>query len=271
VPLLKKGSEKNKAFCLLMVLLVQVFLFSSLIASPAFAQKATVNLKKYKVEILPFKKQIQKKYQLKLVHPYSFELKTIQKSLVDLKFKQKNILNVKKGRIFNNDLVKRLAPLIQDKFTQVNSKQRVSFKIYNASRAVYLQGDTFMTSGGLNWRITALRGIKWGIEDFSVSGEPWVLVLQKGQTYKQRYWKGSTQVAQDIVNWVIFENVLPTSSRKLPEPDPIPSLMKDKIPSSKHTTSDIKERLHLLKQLREENVITEKEYLSKRREILGQL
>jgi len=267
--LLKKGLVKNKAFCLLLVLLVQVFLFLSLITSPAFAQKATVSLKKYKVEILPLKKKIQKKYQLKLVHPYSFQLKTIQKSLVALKFKQKNIFNAKKGRIFNNDLVKRLAPLIQDKFSQVNSNQRVSFKIYNASRKLYLQGDTFLTSEGLNWRLTALQGIKWGIEDFSVSGEPWILVLQKGQAYKQRYWKGSTQVAQDIVNWVIFENVLPTSSRKLPEPSPNPSPIKDKKSPRKH--SDIKERLHLLKQLRKENVITEKEYLSKRREILNQL
>jgi hypothetical protein len=223
VPLLKKGLVKNKAFCLLLVLLVQVFLFSSLITSPAFAQKATIKINKYKVEILSLKKQTQKKYQLKLVHPYSFQLKTIQKSLVALKFKEKNIFNVKKGRIFNNDLVKRLAPLIQDKFSLINSNQRVSFKVYNASRAVYLRGDTFLTSEGLHWRFTALRGVKWGIEDFSVSGEPWILVLQKGLAYKQRYWKGSTQIAQDITNWVVFENILPTSSRKLPEPAPNPS------------------------------------------------
>lgn len=269
--MIKKGLERNKAFCLLLVLLVQVFLFSTLITSPAFAQKAISKIKKYKVEILPFKKQTQKKYQLKLVHPYSFQLKTIQKSLVALKFKEKNIFNVKKGRIFNNDLVKRLAPLIKDKFSLVNSKQRVSFKIYKASGAVYLRGDTFLTSEGLHWRFTALRGVKWGIEDFSVSGEPWILVLQKGQTYKQRYWKGSTQIAQDITNWVVFENVLPITSRILPEPNPNPSPLKDKKLPRKQTTSDIKERLHLLEQLRKENVITEKEYTSKRSEILGQL
>lgn len=262
---------KHKTFCLFLILHVQVFLFFSLITSPAFAQKATDNLKKYKVEILPLKNQVQKKYQLKLVHPYSFQLKTIQKSLVALKFKQKNILNVKKGRIFNNDLVKRLAPLIQDKFTQANSNQRVSFKIYNASRKLYLRGDTFLTSEGLNWRFTALRGIKWGIEDFSVSGEPWVLVLQKGQAYKQRYWRGSTQIAQDITNWVVFDEILPTASRKLPEPAPNPSFMKDKKIPRKHTSSEFKERLDLLDQLRKEKVITEKEYIDKRRGILGQL
>jgi hypothetical protein len=61
----------------------------------------------------------------------------------------------------------------------------------------------------------------------------------------------------------------PFSSRKLPEPGPNPSPIKDKKSPRKH--SDIKERLHLLKQLRKENMITEKEYLNKRREILNQL
>jgi hypothetical protein len=262
---------KHKTFCIFLILHVQVFLLSGFFVPPTFAQKATVNLKKYKVEILPLKKPIQKKYQLKLVHPYSFQLKTIQKSLVALKFKQKNILNVKKGRIFNNDLVKRLAPLIQDKFTLVNSNQRVSFKIYNASRKLYLQGDTFLTSEGLNWRFTALRGIKWGIEDFSVSGEPWILVLQKGQAYKQRYWRGSSKVAQDITNWLIFDKILPTASRKLTEPTqnrlPLKNEKHFKIP----TASEVKKRLDLLDQLREENIITEKEFIDKRRGILGQL
>ncbi len=95
--------------------------------------------------------------------------------------------------------------------------------------------------------------------------------MQTGQAYKQRYWKGSTQVAQDITNWIIFENVLPTSSRKLPEPAPYTSPMNDKNLLKRHTPSDIKERLHLLDQLRKENLITEKEYIDKRREILGQL
>ncbi|MBL7021038.1 MAG: hypothetical protein ISR86_10915 [Nitrospinaceae bacterium] len=261
---------KNKASCLLLVLLVQAFLFFGFVVPSAYAQKTINSLKKYKVEILPLNKQVRKKYKLKLIHPYSFQLKTLQKSLVALKFKKKNIFNVKQGRIFNNALVKHLAPLIQKKFSQANSSQRISFQIPNASGAAYIQGDTFLTSEGLHWRFTLLRGVKWGIEDFSVSGEPWILVLQKEQAYKQRYWKGSTQLAQDIVNWVIFKNVLPTSSRKLPEPASHPQTQKDKESHKKHTASGIKERLHLLKQLQEENVITEKEYARKRREILGQ-
>ena len=258
---------KNKASCLPLVLLIQAFCILCLFIPPAFSQKATVNLKKYKVEILPLKKEIQKKYKLKLIHPYSFRLKTIQKCLLSLKFKEKNTLNAHKGRVFNNDLVKRLAPLIQERFSQANSSQRISFKISNASGKAYLQGDTFLTSEGMHWRFTALRGVRWGIEDFSVSGEPWALILHRGQAYKQRHWQGSAQVAQDITNWIIFEKILPTASRKLPEPVPNRSPLKDKIP----TASEVKERLNLLDQLRKENVITEKEYIDKRRGILEQL
>lgn len=260
-----------KTFCILLVFMLQVVCSLELFASLAFAQKTKVNLKKYKVEILPLKKEVQKKYQLKLVHPYSFQLKTIQKCLVALRFKEKNTLNAHKGRVFNNDLVKRLAPLIQDRFSRANSNQRVAFKISNASGKAYIQGDTFLTPEGMHWRLTALRSIKWGIEDFSVSGEPWGLVLQKGQTYKQRYWGGSTKIAQDITNWVIFENVLPISSRKLPEPVQKLSNQKNKESLKKPVFTDIKKRLHLLEQLRKENVISEKEYAKKRREILDQL
>jgi hypothetical protein len=257
---------RNKIFCLPLIGFVHALLFLSLVVPPAFAQKATSNLKKYQVEIHPLKKQVQRKYQLKLIHPYSFRLKTIQKSLVALRFKKKDIFNVQKGRVFSNDWVKRLAPLIQGKFSQANPKQRIAFKISDASGAPYFRGDTFLTPEGLHWRFTVLRGVRWGIEDFSVSGEPWVLLLQKGQAHKQRFWKGSTQVAQDIVNWVIFKNILPVASQKLSSPKLSP--WKGKKP--KPTASDVKERLHLLDQLRQENVITEKEYVKKRSEILGQ-
>ncbi|MFT4577241.1 MAG: hypothetical protein ACI8PD_000443 [Nitrospinales bacterium] len=261
---------QNKAYCISLVLLIQVFCLLCPFVPPAFPQKAPGNLKKYKVEILPLKKETQKKYKLKLIHPYSFRLKTIQKCLASLTFKEKNTLNAHKGRVFNNDLVKRLAPLIQDRFSRANSNQRISFKISNASGKAYLQGDTFFTSQGLHWRLTALRGVRWGIEDFSVSGEPWGLILQKGQTFKQRFWQGSTQVAQNITSWIIFETVLPVASRKLQEPVQKPSNLKNKISLKKPTFTDVKERLRLLEQLRKENVITEKEYINKRKGILDQ-
>jgi hypothetical protein len=61
-----------------------------------------------------------------------------------------------------------------------------------------------------------------------------------------------------------FVNNFPKMGKTLPKP----FALKDTIFRRKHTTSDIKERFHLLEQSREKNVITEKEYTSKCREIL---
>ena len=51
VSLLKMELDKNKAFFLLLVLLVQIFLFSSLITLSAFAQKANNQLKNIKLRL----------------------------------------------------------------------------------------------------------------------------------------------------------------------------------------------------------------------------
>jgi hypothetical protein len=66
--------------------------------------------------------------------------------------------------------------LIKDIFSQVNSIQRVKFKIHKATGAVYLKAGKFLTSEGLRWRFNALQGVKCRVEDFSFSGEPWILV-----------------------------------------------------------------------------------------------
>ncbi|MEK9630077.1 MAG: hypothetical protein VW455_13790, partial [Nitrospinota bacterium] len=98
----------------------------------------------------------------------------------------------------------------------------------------------------------------------------WALIPAKGQGYKKRYWRGLSEVAQDIPNWIIFENILPVEPRKLPKPPLNPSSLKDKNPPKIPAASEVKERLDLLEQLRKENVITEEEYINKRKGILNQ-
>ena len=80
------------------------------------------------------------------------------------------------------------------------------------------------------------------------------------KTYKQRYWRWSTQLVQDITNWVVFKKVFVNNLPKMGKTFPNPFNLKDKIFSWKHTTSYIKKHFHLLKQSREKNVINEIEY-----------
>jgi hypothetical protein len=64
-----------------------------------------------------------------------------------------------------------------------------------------------------------------------------------------------------------FANNLP----KMGKTPPNLFALKDKVFPRKQTTSDIKEHFNLLEKSRENNVLTEKEYMSKCKEILGQL
>ncbi len=238
-----------------------------LFAAPVFAQKNESNKAAYEASVLPFDEGEKKRYDLKIVHPYSMPLKTIQKSMASLVYKKKDLFNVQSGRVFSADLIQRLAPLIAKNFARANKDQRISFKVVDSAGKIHTRGDTFLTPEGLHWRLTAVKRERWGIEDFSVSGEPWKLVLQKDQTYKQRYWRGSRKVAQDIGAWVICKNILPEKSRVMREPVQEKPRRVDKS-STRPDANEIRDRLQTLEQLRKENAVTEEEYKTKRKEIL---
>jgi len=103
-----------------------------------------------------------------------------------------------------------------------------------------------------------------------LTGEPWVLLPQKNQTYKKWRWKKSKRISRDITNWLIAENILPATSNILPERQPTdlaPSKRTDPLPE-KHTTKD---RLLKLERLWKEKIITDEEYKAKRKDILNDL
>ncbi len=234
------------------------------------AQRLGVNLSGFAVGVENFKKSEKRKYGLKVIHPYSFRLKTIQKSMGLLKYRKKSFFGQDQKRIFKNEVIKKLAPKIKRNFEQADSNQRVSFEIFSRSGKKFIKGDTFLTPQGLNWRFTILRWEKWDIDSFDVTGEPWVLVAQKDQAYKKWFWKKSKRVSRNITNWLIFKNISPISSNILPTLRPSISIQK-KQSNHDDLKPSIKSRLLEVEKLWQEKIITEEEYRAKRKEILNDL
>ena len=234
------------------------------------AQRTGINLSGYSVELENFKKNEIEQYGLKIIHPYSFSLEVIQKSMESLFYKQKSLLGSKDGTVFKKAIIKTIAPIIIEKFKRADKNQKVAFEIYSRSGEKFIQGETFLTSEGLNWRFKILRWEKRGIDSFEMAGEPWILYPQKNQTYKKWRWKKSKRVSRDITNWLIAENVLPVYPNTLPGPPPADSVSSQKTdhPSGERT---IKNRLLELERLRKEKLITDEEYSTKRKEILSDL
>lgn len=111
-----------------------------------------------------------------------------------------------------------------------------------------------------------MNGSKRKIDDFSVMGESWKLVPLKGQWYKTK--KPYKNLVQDITNWIVFRNIRPVSSRVikiLPQREKTP---KERTFLPEATAVEIKKRLQVLEELKRDNMISEKEYQQKRKEIL---
>ena len=240
-------------------------------SSPAaFAQRTGINLSGYSVELEPFRKHEKKQYGLNVAHPYSFSLKIIQESMRSLFYKQKSMFSSKEGEIFKSRIIKTIAPVITEKFKRANKDQKISFEIYSRSGKKFIQGETFLTRQGLNWRFKILRWEKRDIDSFEMTGEPWVLLPQKYQTYKKWRWKKSKRVSRDITNWLIAEDIIPIASNILPEQQPT-NLTPSKKADSPQENRTTKDRLLKLERLWKEKIITDEEYSEKRRQILSDL
>jgi len=248
--------------CILSTLLISSF--------SASAQRTGINLAGYSVNLEPFSKNEKKYYQLEIIHPYAFSQDIIKQSLQTLIYKKDSFLGSKEDTIFKKRVVDIIAPIIADKFRKADRNQKIAFEIYSRSGEKYIQGDTFLTSQGLNWRFSIIRWEKRAIDSLEISGEPWVLFPQKNQTYKKWRWEKSKRVSRDITNWLISENILPDASNILPESRALPPLPQK---SNQHPseTRSLKDRLMELKQLRKENLISEEEYQAKRKELLSDL
>lgn len=222
---------------------------------------------RYSVTIASFGANEKEKYRLKIIHPYSFDLKIIRKCLVNLAYQKRIIRWSKKKRVFPTGTVKQLALLIVEQFAQADKNHRVIFKITGPSGKIKVKGDTFLTPEGIQWRLTVINYSRREVDEFSVMGESLRLVPLKGQSYKTK--KPLKNVIQDITNWIIFTKFRPIVSKTVEFPKPKGPGEKDQ--PALRDTSDIKERLRTLEDLKREGLINEKEYKTKREDILNSL
>jgi len=253
---------KNKRLLLSVVALPAVLLFFGL-RLPAAAENASTDKLQFHVGVAPFKSGEREKYRLQITQPYAFSLKAIQWSMSALGYQERAVSWSKKKRVFDNETVKILGPMILKKFAEADANQRVVFKVLSSSGGLITRGDTFLTPLGLHWRFAVMNRVKRKIDDFSVMGDSWKLVLRKGLTYKKKMRRDLNNLVQDISNWVVFPKIRPVKARLVKKPVP-PSV---EAPANE-ISGRIKKRLRVLEDLRKENLISDAEYKKKRREIL---
>ena len=246
----------------LLLMVLPVFFLVSLFTGPAFPQEKSKRKYSLSVELKPFYPNELKRYGLEVVHPYAFDLETLDRYMRELAYQKKRFSWSTEKRMFPAALHDRMVNRIAKRFTEVGPNQRVVFTISNPSGKTMLHGDTFLTKKGLHWRLTVLQGSRREIGDFSVAGEIWRLVPRKNLDYlgTRRF----DNLDQKMTNWLVFTKVRPEMGRMGPG-----SISSSDVQLTR--PKGAKERLKILQDLKKEGLITEGEYNSKRKEILDGL
>lgn len=234
-----------------------------LLVSPVSAETGNPDAYRYEAELAEFKKGEMKRYSIFPVHPYAFELKTLQNSMWALAYQHRDISWSKKKHVFGRPAIEALSPRLLALFRQTGKRQRVVFRIIKPSGKTLFAGDVFLTPDGLNWRVTNFKGSRKKVDDFSVMGDSERLVPMKGQVYKIR--EERTGVIQNITNWIIFPAISPEKNRILPAT--LSGESRGSL-SAEKTVEQVKKRLKVLETLKNEGVITDQEYQKRREEIL---
>lgn len=228
------------------------------------AQLPTDNIQ-ISISLQPFKDHEKEKYHLQVIQPYRFDKTTLLKAISSLAYQKRGVSWSNKRRVFNTAVTQRLAPMILKKFTLAEPDQRITFRVKSVAGKTILAGDTFLTTKGLHWRMTAIQKIRRTVDDFSVSGDPWRLVPLTHQSYKTKVKiKG---LVQEITNWIVLNQIKPDPERII-QPSP-PSKEKQAAPET--PSLEIKNRLKILEDLKKEELINEEEYTIKRQQILDDL
>jgi hypothetical protein len=203
---------------------------------------------------IPFAKGEKEKFNLNVIQPYQIELSVIERSMASLAYQKKGFSWTNNRRVFASTFINRLAPQIAHQMSKANDGQRIAYQIENSAGKLLLRGDTFLTTAGLHWRVTVLNGKKRSVDGFSITGDSWKLSPLKDQAYKTR--KPFKNLIQDMTNWIVFVNILPEKSKRLP------------VQQNKKQSSKVMEKLQLLDELREDGIIEQNEYEEKRKQLL---
>ena len=124
---MKRNINKFILPCFWFAVLVLIF------PSSSSAEKSLKVALHFSAKIAPFRNQMRETYDLKIVHPYSFDLETIQKCMGVLVYQDRGISWSKRKRVFSVPAIKLLGPLIMEQFAVADKNQRVIFKISKGS------------------------------------------------------------------------------------------------------------------------------------------
>tara|TARA_B100000686_G_C16669867_1_gene905789 strand:+ start:36 stop:887 length:852 start_codon:yes stop_codon:yes gene_type:complete len=218
---------------------------------------------------------------MKLDHPAIVSEEIIRHHLLSLRYQEMTLFGEKK-RLYEPEEVAQLAPLIVKGLGKV-SKKSVLFHQFDGKHGL-VAGEVFHSGDVIHWRFQTVAGIDFANHSMRVSsgrkGQStfWKMVPRKGQSY---YKSKKAGLGTTWENWIVSKIETPRiklKNRNQTKMNALKNRLSRKPRSTEVTkeqvfqtiTKELERKLQTLKKLREQDLISETEYIRKHKELLDQ-
>ena len=214
--------------------------------------------------------------KMQLNHPLKISETAIRNYLRSLVFEELSLFGKKKPVFLSHD-IDRIGRLLTKAIHRVPSHKIIHYELETPRGKT--SGDIFASKKYIHWRFDSIKGMGFtGRSKTGWGNVNWRMVPQPGQKYQAVQKLLGTQAQE---NW-IFAELQPSSKRQKNSGQKNlqsgPSKSRTVVPSrepenNRHSPSKgpnlvLEEKLEFLKDLHEKNLIDEKEYNQKRKELL---
>ena len=247
------------------VFFINFFLYSTALLSVE-AKEASKDKIKSRIRVVKMTKEDIKLLGEELDHPSEVGIAEIKNALTAMYYKKKVLLAwSRKKPVFGQKTSVIFAPLIQRALQKVKPNYKVSFSIYNSNEKT--SGDIFVKNDALIFKFGIINGTPY-IDDFNLKTETEADIITQWQLIP-----GSNQqfyLQKGFLGIPTKQKTMIEAKLKDKERD-IYTQEKNKNPEQPDKRRILEGKLHYLKDLKKQNLITEDAYKKKVDELLDQM
>ena len=212
--------------------------------------------------------------KIQLSHPLKVSESDVRSHLESLMFEELSLFG-KEKYVFLPEDIDRIARLLTKALKHVPSHKIIHYELETSGGTT--KGDIFASKELIHWRFSSIKGMGFSLRSYTGWGNTnWRMVPQSGQKYHATT---NLMGSRSQENWVIAK-LVPTKTNKRPRQknsqlsknktkDPIRAPAIEANAPEKVSDPALEEKLQFLKDLHDKNLIDEKEYDQKRKELLG--
>jgi hypothetical protein len=194
--------------------------------------------------------------KIQLSHPLKVSESDVRSHLESLRFEELSLLG-KEKYVFLPEDIDRIARLLTRALKHVPSHKIIHYELETSRGAT--EGDIFASKELIHWRFSTINGMGFSLRSYTGWGNAnWRIVPQSGQKYHTTTNLIGSRAQE---NWIIAKLVPSKTS-----PSRAPAIEADS--PAKFSDPALEDKLQFLKNLIEKNLIDEKEYNQKRKELL---